>query len=183
MAAKMTERQKDIRKAVAACKKGSTGVVTTFGAVINDYWNKDSHAPHHVQFLLNELQSAGLTTTLNGCKKLIQMYLPVNVTFKKKDKVFEVTNRDKVAKPTKEALKLKCEEFLTLDLTSILNHPQLKVEVAFEWNAAQKLSTKAYMKKRIKAGVPLKDLLDIMQTAATEIAAEEAEDANKAKAE
>ena len=55
-------------------------------------------------------------------------------------------------------------------MTSILNHSSLKVNIEFEWNDNAKAQTKAFMKRRIEAGVPLKDLLDLMHQAAKEAA-------------
>lgn len=173
---KLSNRQQQIIDAIAQFKAGSRGIVRQYEFVLSEYWGIDSRSCNNLSFFLNALKRQ--PRLLSAARKLLPMYAPVNVAKVKGEYV--VTNKQDVSKKAKARLKGEVKKLIALELTSLLNHPAIKVEVVFEWNERRQTSFKSQVAKLIGNGVKVGDLIDLMEEAANEEAERQEEEARNA---
>jgi hypothetical protein len=181
-ATKLTARQQSVKSAVAGLKKAGTTFVAEYAGMLKDYYEKDSHSPDCIEFLLSELVRQEMPRYFTAAKQLLALYIPVEVSVNKKTKAVTVINKKGVTKPQKAKMLEALNDYEWDKMTSILNHNKLKVTTQLVWDSKAKESVEAFLVRRLEAGAPLKDLLDIMQSAAKKAAKNVAEDADKAEA-
>lgn len=165
---KMNDRQKAIMKAIRAAVKGSRNVVEQYEKILTEYHGVDRRSCDNASFMLNAL--APMKHTQAAARKLLPTLLPVSITKKKGSYV--VANTPNASKRQKEASEGKVEEFIALGLTSLLNHPSIKVEIEYDWSK-RKGSLRKQVKEAVSHGVSSQELLALFQSVCEDVAQEQ----------
>jgi hypothetical protein len=136
----MSYSNHEIRKAVAAFTLGGKGVVRMYESLLTDYWERDSHSPVRVGYMLSVMHKTAPRLAKQAAKCLC-LHLPVDVDFK--GEIYNVTNRAGTSKQAKVVFKRVLSEFISANETSLFNVTKKKDKVAKIFNKAKKLDAVA----------------------------------------
>jgi hypothetical protein len=158
------DRQKAIQQAINAAVKGGKAVVEQFIATVEDYWNVDKRSTDNLEYLVTHMH------VLPVLQKAVITLLPVyaGVAIDKKDGQHEVRNTP-TSKRRKEIMLEALAEMREMGLTSLLNHPMLKVKVKRQWTKEAALNAfRKNAKDLLEHGVDLDEVLAVLEAVANE---------------
>lgn len=122
----LSPRQQAIVDAVANFKTASRAIVYQFELVVREYWSVDRQSCDNLTFFL--IATKRHPRIHQAAKKLMPMYAPVVMRGNK------VANVENTSRKTKARCKGAVGRLVALNLTSLLSHPSIKVEIEFDWS-------------------------------------------------
>lgn len=158
----INERKATTANAFALLKVGGTAVAQDFTQVVTDFWLVDKRNTH---MLTNWLEQAKRFPRIAAAaRKLMPQHCGVKVE-KTKGGKFEITNLE-LSKKAKAKCMAECRKLAALELTSLLNHPNIKVTVEKVWNKeTEVMRFKKQINTMIENGISGNELLAMIQVA------------------
>ena len=124
------ERKQRTANAFAMLKTAGSAVALDFVNVVTEFWTVDKRNTH---MLTNWLEQAKRYPRIQAAaRKLMPQYCGVVISGSSK-KGFTVANIENLSAKQKAKAKLNCGKLAELQLTSLLNHPDIKVTVEKVW--------------------------------------------------
>lgn len=156
------QRKSNTASAFALLKQGGQAVANDFGQLINDFWYVDKR---DCKMLANWLEQAKRFPRIQAAaRKLLPMHCGVKVE-KAKGGAYTVTNLE-LNKKAKAKLMAECGRYKALQLTSLLNHPNIKVKVDFEWKKETAVTQfKRQVNQMLEHGMKPTELLAMIEVA------------------
>lgn len=136
--------------------------VIVFEAALQRYYGVDRRSCDNLSALINGFKRHPRIQA--GMRKLLAFHAPVELT--KSKGVWKVTNREGVSKKQIAKCKAECGKLVAMELTSILNHPSIKVKVEVEWSIEKDATTfKKAVKSMLEHGVDVAEIAKMLDVA------------------
>lgn len=165
----LNKRQQAIVDAIAAQRQASRNVVEQFELTLQEYWGVDRRNVHNLEFFLNAFKRNPRWQA--AMRKLLPMYAPVKITGN--GGTMKVENLPDASKRDKLQCKQAVNELVALKLSSLLAHPNIKVEIEWKWDEKKAESFGRNVQQLVDKGADPLELLKIVQQVAMKAAEED----------
>lgn len=121
----MSYSNHDIRKTIASFNVAGKGIMRMYESLLGDYWERDSHSPKRVEFMLSimQIKTPRLAKQAAVC---LSLHLPVTVKQDKATQVYSVVNRKGTTKGAKKAFQHELIKLKEAKHTSLFNISKAK---------------------------------------------------------
>lgn len=153
---KLNQRQKALVQALEQFKSGSRGVVVAFEDFLTDYTS--SFSAHELDFIFVALKRQ--PRLLSAAKIIVAHELPVTLKTVKGE--IKCSNKEDLSKRDKVNARAAVAKFKALELSSLLNHKKIKVEVKYDW-AKKSASFKKQVQDALDNGVDKQHLIAMIE--------------------
>lgn len=156
------QRRTEMSQAFAMLKNGGSAVAKVFSETCLDFWLVDKRNVHMLEQFLE--QAKRFPRIQAAARKLLPELCGVAIT-KKGDKLV-VTNIPDLSKKAKAKCLATCRELIAMELTSLLNHPRIKVKVDYVFKKETEIGKcKRQIVKLLENGVSINELMSMVEVA------------------
>lgn len=167
----LNKRQQAIVNAIEYERNAGRAVVEQFELTVQEYWTVDRRSCDNLSFFLNAAKRNPRLQKV--AHKLLPLYAPVII--KHTASGYVVANRPDVSLKAKVKCKAAVAELIAQNLSSLLNHPSIKVEIEFQWTPQRAASFKSTVINLLSKGVSVAELKSLLDAAEREIKAKPSE--------
>lgn len=158
-------RRANTAKAFEALKTAGSMVANDYAETCLAFWYVDNRNVHMLENWLNSAKR--FPRILSAARKLLPSLCGV-VVKGDASKGFTVENLPDISKKQATKLKAECKALYEMQLTSLLNHPKIKVKVEPVW-VLEKETTKLknQLNRMLEKGVSVAELFHLVEVALT----------------
>jgi hypothetical protein len=169
---KLSDRQEEIRSTVKKWSNSGSLLTVLVGETITDYYGKDSHSCDNLAFLINELHNGNHKQYLNALKRILPLYVMVDLSFSKAGDNWNVCNTKGTPKSKKEKGEAANLAFEWENLKSLLQHPSLLVANKGKKKVKKEseVSFKDAVLAELEKGTSLDEMIALLHMICTEAA-------------